>query len=53
MLSFRIEAMMDNLVKELIVNTYQCVQIENDERQKNMILETLGNYKSIRDKRKS
>ena len=36
-------------IKVLIVDAYQCVQIENVERQKNMILETVGNHKSSRD----
>ena len=52
-LAGNVEAMMDNIIKALIVDVYQCVQKENVEQQQNMILETVGNHNDSRNIREA
>ena len=40
----KVERMMDETIKVLIVDIYHCAQIENMERQQNVILESIGNH---------
>ena len=47
-LSRKVEGMMDDIIKVLIVDAYHCAQMENVERQQNMILETMGNHSRSR-----
>ena len=47
-LAGKLEAIMDDTIKVLIVDAYECVQKENVERQHNMILETVGNHNDSR-----
>ena len=42
-LAFRIEFIIDAIIKVLIVDYYQCAQQENVERKQCMIMETKGN----------
>ena len=43
-LSRKVEGMMDDTIKVLIVDAHHCAQMENVERQKNITLETMGNH---------
>ena len=48
-LSRKVEGMMYETIKVLIVDAHHCVQMENAERQQNMILETMGNHSRSRE----
>ena len=45
----KVEAMIDDVIKALIVDTCECVKKGNVEYQQNMILETIGNHNDSRN----
>ena len=45
----KVEAMLEDVIKVLIVDACQCTQKENVERQQNIVLETVGNHNDSRE----